>query len=83
MSMNFHLFFDKVSDIPVWETYCIPSMGQHAERLTERSHRYGELIMEDVRYIAVHKDGHWDVARAARHTPHWLQAWTGNGDTSL
>ena len=47
--------------VPDWETFTIESLGVFAQRTRELS-TYNYVL--DVRYVAVHRDGVWDVARA-------------------
>ena len=48
-------------DVPDWQTYTIPALGVFSEHTREPS-SYANVY--DVRYVAVHRDGVWDVARA-------------------
>ena len=53
------LFRDRI--VPDWDNYWIKSLGLFSQRIREPS---TYLHVTDVRYVAVHRDGVWDVARA-------------------
>lgn len=54
-------FWHNLPTVPKWSEFCVPSLGQYAERIEETPRR--ETIL-DVRWVAAHRDGKWFPARA-------------------